>query len=160
MQCKCATGRGKRHQLVMVTMRSPHFVPDHAPRPGPVGPHEHPRGPAHLPPPPDHLLELVHPFLETLPGDGARGLKMDLTAETNVFETEKSLKLVDFKGGREILFVGENEDGDGVLAHVVVVGRCALADPLQLQLCFLEPLFFGGVYDKDDAVCAPRVGLP
>ena len=96
-------------------------------------------------------MQLLDTLVQALAGDGARGLDVPVVAVAKRFKAEKSLDFGHVQRAREVLLVGQHEDGD--VARV-------LADLEQLQLGLLQSVFFGRVYDEDDAVGAASVRPP
>ncbi len=99
----------------------------------------------------DQLVQLFDTLVQALTGNGARGLDMPVVTRAERFEAEKCLDLGNVQRAREVLLVGQHEDGD--VARV-------LADLEQLQLGLLQSILFGGVDDEDDAVSATCVRPP
>lgn len=96
-------------------------------------------------------MQLLDTLVQALTGDGARGLDVPVVARAERFEAEKCLDLGHVQGAREVLLVGQHEDGD--VARV-------LADLEQLEFGLLQSVLFGGVDDEDDAVGAASVRPP
>lgn len=68
--------------------------------------------PGQLPAIQDELVQLLDPFVETLPGDGAGRLDVPVVARAEFFEAQECLDLGHVHRRREVLLVGQDEDRD------------------------------------------------
>ena len=97
------------------------------------------------PPLGNQLLQGSQGLLQPLPCDRAAGQKGPVDPSTEVFQAKTLFEARQVDRSRQVLLVGEDEDG-----HRLPLGQPA--DPLQLQLGLLQALLVTRVNDEDDCV--------